>query len=55
MKEIQGTPVVIEPEEGLILRDKATGSIYSRRVYLGINDSAQNWEEVPQELTEEQA
>ena len=36
---------VLEPDEGMVLTN---GETYSRMVYLGINDSPENWHEVPE-------
>ena len=45
----------IEPDEGYVLTNKPeTGAdedteyVYSRKVYLGTNDSAENWREIPE-------
>ena len=38
--------IVLEPDEGYTLTN---GETYSKRVYLGINDSAENWREIPDE------
>lgn len=35
---------VLEPDEGMILTN---GETYSKRVYLGINDTPENWHEIP--------
>ena len=47
---------VLEPEEGYVLTnrpaegaDDDTEYTYSYRVYLGVNDSPDNWREVPEE------
>lgn len=37
---------VLEPEEGYTLTN---GETYSKRVYLGRNDSPENWWEIPDE------
>ena len=37
---------VLEPEEGYTLTN---GETYSKKVYLGINDSPENWHEIPDE------
>ena len=37
--------IVLEPEEGMLLTN---GETYSTRVYLGVNDSPENWWEVPE-------
>ena len=37
--------VVLEPDEGYVLTN---GETYSYKVYLGINDSPDNWREVPE-------
>lgn len=45
----------LEPEDGYTLTN---GETYSKRVYLGINDNADNWREIPDEevpKTEEDA
>ena len=36
--------ITIEPEEGFTLTN---GETYSKKVYLGIDDSPSNWEEIP--------
>ena len=38
--------ITLEPEDGKILTN---GEIYSYKVYLGINDSENNWQEVPED------
>lgn len=38
--------VVLEPDEGNVLTN---GDVYSDKVYLGKNDSPDNWREVPAE------
>lgn len=35
---------VLAPSEGMMLTN---GEIYSKEVWLGVNDSAENWREVP--------
>jgi len=35
---------VLEPDEGMILTN---GETYSKRVYLGVNDTPENWHEIP--------
>ena len=47
--------IVLEPEEGYVLTNKpATGAdeeteyVYSYQVYLGANDSRENWREIPE-------
>lgn len=43
--------VVLEPEAGYTLTN---GETYSKKVYLGANDSPENWREVPDdELSQE--
>lgn len=37
--------IVLEPDEGMVLTN---GETYSYRVYLGINDSPDNWWEIPE-------
>ena len=36
--------IVLEPDEGMILTN---GETYSKRVYLGVNDTPENWHEIP--------
>ena len=36
--------ISIEPEEGYTLTN---GESYSKKVYLGVNDSPENWHEIP--------
>ena len=43
--------LVLEPEEGHTLTNVET---YSKRVYLGRNDSPKNWLEVPDETVPEE-
>lgn len=38
--------IVLEPDDGYTLTN---GETYSKRVYLGINDSPDNWREIPDE------
>lgn len=44
MKTQPITLVVLEPEDGYTLTN---GEVYSKKVYLGINDSPANWWEIP--------
>lgn len=37
---------VIVPDSGMVLTN---GEIYSHKVYLGIHDSPENWQEIPEE------
>lgn len=37
--------IVLEADEGMVLTN---GNIYSRMVYLGIQDSPENWREIPE-------
>lgn len=51
MKQEQINIIVLEADQGMTLTNDIT---YSKKVYLGINDSPENWheikdEEVPQE------
>ena len=41
---------VLRPEEGKVLTN---GSTYSKEVWLGINDSPSNWQEVDEAESEE--
>ena len=45
MKTQPITLIVLEPDDGYVLTN---GETYSYRVYLGINDSPDNWREVPE-------
>ena len=36
---------VLEPDDGMVLTN---GETYSTRVYLGVNDTALNWWEIPE-------
>lgn len=36
--------IVLEPDEGYTLTN---GETYSKKVYLGIHDSPENWTEIP--------
>ena len=38
--------VRLQASEGMVLTN---GEIYSKEVYLGINDSPENWHEIPEE------
>lgn len=42
--------IKLEPEEGKTLTN---GTLYSKEVYLGINDSIENWSEIDDELVPE--
>ena len=44
MKQEQIQIIVLEPSEGMTLTN---GETYSKKVYLGINDSPSNWHEIP--------
>lgn len=35
---------VLEPDEGMVLTN---GETYSKLVYLGVNDTPENWHEIP--------
>ena len=37
--------ITLEPDYGMVLTN---GETYSRLVYLGVNDSAENWHEIPE-------
>ena len=37
--------ITLEPDEGMVLTD---GEVYSRKVYLGVNDFPENWREIPE-------
>lgn len=37
--------IVLEPDDGMVLTN---GETYSYKVYLGVNDSPDNWHEVPE-------
>lgn len=44
MKTSEISIVVLEPSEGMTLTN---GETYSKRVFLGVNDSPENWREIP--------
>lgn len=46
MKEQTIKIITLEADEGKVLTN---GETYSTKVYLGINDSPENWREVPEE------
>lgn len=46
MKTSEIAITVLEPSEGYTLTN---GETYSKKVYLGINDSPANWMEIPDE------
>ena len=46
MKESSIKITVLEPSPGMTLTN---GETYSKKVYLGINDSPENWHEIPDE------
>ena len=51
---MKSTPIQIitlEPDEGFTLTN---GETYSKKVYLGINDSPENWWEIPDEEVPEE-
>lgn len=37
--------IVLEPDEGMVLTN---GETYSYKIYLGVNDSPDNWWEIPE-------
>ena len=43
MKIIQDLMVILEPNEGYLLTD---GNIYTDKVFLGINSSPSEWQEI---------
>ena len=57
MKKSNYTVQIIEPSEGMWLKQKAATEIqeisFSKKVYLAINDSPDNWEEVSDEYKTE--
>lgn len=58
MKQIKGTPAVLVAAEGkkLTQADDAVGlseRIVTERVYLAVNDSPDNWCDIPQEEAEQ--
>ena len=38
--------VVLTAEEGMVFKSKISGDILTKRLYLGCNDSADNYEEI---------
>lgn len=45
--------IILEPDEGMTLTN---GETYSKKVYLGVNDSPSNWYEIPdEEVLEDEA
>lgn len=38
--------IVLEPDEGYTLTN---GEVYTKMAYLGVNDSPENWHEIPDE------
>ena len=46
--------IVLEPDDGYVLTDAPIRAelteewVYSQKVYLGINDSPENWREIPE-------
>lgn len=51
MKTIPIQLITLEPDEGMVLTN---GETYSTKVYLGINDSPDNWYEIPESEVPEQ-
>ena len=43
--------IALEADEGYVLTN---GETWSRKVYLGVNDSPENWREVPEEEAPEE-
>ena len=46
MKQSSVQIIILEPSEGMTLTN---GDTYSKKVYLGIYDSPENWYEIPDE------
>ena len=38
--------VILTAEEGMVFKSKISGDILTKRLYLGCNDSADNYEEI---------
>lgn len=51
MKQEQIQITILESSEGMTLTN---GETYSKKVYLGINDSPDNWHEIPDEEVPEE-
>ena len=46
--------VVLTADEGMIFRNKLSGVILTNKIYLGCNDSADNYEEINESVILEQ-
>ena len=46
--------VVLAADEGMIFRNKLSGVILTNKIYLGCNDSADNYEEINESVILEQ-
>lgn len=46
--------VVMTADEGMIFRNKLSGVILTNKIYLGCNDSADNYEEINESVILEQ-
>ena len=46
--------VVLTADEGMIFRNKLSGVILTNKIYLGCNDSADNYEEINESVVLEQ-
>ena len=46
--------VILTADEGMIFRNKLSGVILTNKIYLGCNDSADNYEEINESVILEQ-
>ena len=46
--------VIMTADEGMIFRNKLSGVILTNKIYLGCNDSADNYEEINESIILEQ-
>ena len=46
--------VVLTADEGMIFRNKLSGVVLTNKIYLGCNDSADNYEEINENVILEQ-
>lgn len=46
--------VIMTADDGMIFRNKLSGVILTNKIYLGCNDSAENYEEISENILLEQ-
>ena len=53
MQIINGDIIEVIADEGMILVNKEDPEVTAHHLWLGIHDSPSNWEEIPEEVTDD--